>query len=82
MALRKIRIVNDSSTGEPIMTRVYDDETGEQIKNVTRIELLADRDCLRVQLDLVCEVEYEGPAKVRRMRVKEDGTTEPIEDEA
>lgn len=76
--LRKIRIVNTSPFGSPRMADVFDGETGEKLTNVYRIELLATPDQFLVRLDLACELEFEGPAEVRRLRIKADGTTEEI----
>ena len=76
--LRKVRIVNDSSHRSPLMTKVHDGETGELLRNVIAVEVAARRDELTVNVHLLCEVEYAGPAGIRRWRIKADGSQEEI----
>ncbi len=82
MALRNVRIINrsDARAVSPNLTDVYDGDTGEKLLNVYRVELSAERGVLSVIVELGAGIEYEGPAEVRRVPVKADGTTEPVEE--
>ncbi len=83
MALRNVRIINrsDGRAVSPNRTDVYDGDTGEKLLNVCRVELSAEHSALTVIVELLAGIEYEGPAEVRRVRVKADGTTELIGDD-
>ncbi len=78
--LRQIRIVNESKNAETVLTRVYDGDTGAEITNVVSVALDIDanrRETL-VVLKIAAEFEYVGAAQVERVRIKADGSYEPI----
>ena len=62
MALQRVRIVTDPRS--PVLTKVYDADTGEQIQNVMSVALAITGGHHVVRLELAVAVAYEGPAEI------------------